>query len=135
MVKIKIKAIIEIAGFPKEHIEGAMDKVINKLKQDFEVVDNKIYEAVELKDKMDGFWSTFCEVDVNFDKIEGLIGFCFEFMPSSLEVLSPEEMMFTNINLANILNDLLGRLHHYDMLVKNLNASNVLLKKKLGETT
>ena len=35
MVKIKARAIIEIAGFPKEHVEETMIKVVENLKKDF----------------------------------------------------------------------------------------------------
>ena len=128
---IIIKTIIEVAGFPKEHIEETMVKVIEKLKQESKVTKHEVFEAVELKDKLEGFWSTFCDIEINFNNIEELIRFCFEYMPSSIEILSPEDLKFNNIEIANVFNDLLARLHHYDMLVKNLNASNQVMKKKL----
>lgn len=133
MEKINIKAIIEVAGFPKEHIEETMIKVVDKLKKDFSVNKEEIFETVALKDKMEGFWSTFCEVDLNFKGINHLIIFCFEYMPSSVEIISPEELKFNNLEIGNVLNDLLARLHHYDMLVKNLTASNEIMKKKINE--
>ena len=130
---ISIKAIIEVAGFPKEHIEETMVKVVEKLKQESKVTKHEVFEAVELKDKLEGFWSTFCDIEMNFNNIEELIRFCFEYMPSSIEILNPEKLNFNNIEVANVLNDLLARLHHYDMLVKNLNASNQVMKKKLDQ--
>ena len=130
MEKIKIKTIIEVAGFPKEHVEGTMAKVVEKLKKEFEVEKNDVFEAVALKDKMEGFWSTFCEVNINFNKMEDLVIFCFEYMPSSVEIIQPEVLNLSNKDMENILNDLLSRLHHYDMLVKNLTASNEIMKKK-----
>ena len=130
---ISIKAIIEVAGFPKEHIEETMVKVVEKLKQESKVTKHEVFEAVELKDKLEGFWSTFCDIEMNFNNIEELIRFCFEYMPSSIEILNPEKLNFNNIEVANVLNDLLARLHHYDMLVKNLNASNQVMMKKLDQ--
>lgn len=130
MEKITIRAIIEIAGFPKEHVEEIMKKVIDNLKSAFDLKDHKIYEAVALKDKMEGFWSTFSEVEMNFKDINELVIFCFEYMPSSIELLSPEEIKFKSNEMNNLFNDLLSRLHDYDMVVKNLNASNKLLKKQ-----
>ncbi len=134
-MSINIKAIIEIAGFPKEHIEETMVKVVDKLKDEFKVNRQEIYEAVALKDKMEGFWSTFCDIELSFNNVENLVVFCFEYMPSSIEILSPEELKFNNNEIGNILNNLLARLHHYDMLVKNLTASNQLMKKKLDDKT
>ena len=133
MDNINIKAIIEVAGFPKEHIEETMVKVADKIKKDFTVNKAEIFETVALKDKMEGFWSTFCEVDLSFKDINNLIIFCFEYMPSSIEIISPDELKFNNLEIGNVLNDLLARLHHYDMLVKNLTASNEIMKKKVNE--
>lgn len=134
MDKIDIRAIVEIAGFPKEHIEETMVKVVEKLKQDFKVSKQQVYEAVALKDKMEGFWSTFCEIEISFKNVNELIIFCFEYMPSSIEILSPEEINFKGNEVNSIFNDLLSRLHQYDMIVKNLTASNEIMKKKLGKT-
>ena len=131
MEKITVKAIIEIAGFPKEHVEDIMKKVIDKLKEGFNLKDHKIYEAVALKDKMEGFWSTFSEVDMTFKDMNDMIIFCFEYMPSSIEILNPGELNFKSNEMNNLFNDLLSKLHHYDMVVKNLTASNQLLKKQL----
>ena len=112
-----------------------MVKVVDKLKDEFKVNRQEIYEAVALKDKMEGFWSTFCDIELSFNNVENLVVFCFEYMPSSIEILSPEELKFNNNEIGNILNNLLARLHHYDMLVKNLTASNQLMKKKLDDKT
>ena len=130
---INLKAIIEVAGFPKEHVEETMVKVVEKLKQEFKVNKHEVYEAVELKDKMEGFWSTFCELDLTVKSTDELIVFCFEYMPSSIEIISPEELKFSNIEVGNMFNDLLARLHNYDMLVKNLTASNQVMKKKMED--
>jgi hypothetical protein len=131
---MKIKAIIEVAGFPKEHVDETIIKVVDKLKEDFQVNKQEIYETIPLKDKMEGFWSAFCDIEISFKKVDDLTNFCFEFMPSSIEVLDPEELKFNNVEFANVFNDLLARLHHYDMMLKNLNASNQLMKKKIDES-
>ncbi len=133
MEKIKVKAIIEIAGFPKENVELTMVKVVETLKKNFKLEKQQVYEAVALKDKMEGFWSTFCEVDLNFKDINELVIFCFDFMPSSIEILSPQELNFKDIEMGNFLNDLLSRLHQYDMIVKNLTASNEIMKRKMNK--
>jgi len=130
MAKILTRAIIEIAGFPKEHIEEVMKKVVEKLKENFEVVKSEILESVELKDKFTGFWSIFSEVEINFEDINRLTLFCFEYMPSSIEILGPEELKFNSVDFAGFVNDLLARLHEYDMVVKNLQAENKVMKMR-----
>ena len=132
MTKIFARVVIEVAGFPKEHIEEVMKKVIDKVKENFEISKSEIFESVELKDKMAGFWSVFSEIELKFDDINAITVFCFEYMPSSIEILEPEELKFDAMNFGGFLNDLLARLHEYDMVVKNLQAENMVMKKKQG---
>ena len=130
MTKILARVVIEVAGFPKEHIEQVMQKVIDKIKENFEIKKSEVFDSVELKDKFAGFWSIFSEIEINFEDINAITIFCFEYMPSSIEILEPEELKFESTNFAGFLNDLLARLHEYDMVVKNLQAENMIMKKK-----
>ena len=130
MTKILARVVIEVAGFPKEHIEQVMEKIVGKIKEGFEVVKSEIFESVELKDKLSGFWSIFTEIELKFEDINVITVFCFEYMPSSIEILDPEELKFQSTEIAGFLNDLLARLHKYDMVVKNLQAENMVMKKK-----
>ncbi len=130
MTKILARVVVEVAGFPKEHIEQVMSKVANNIKEKFEVVKSEIFDSVELKDKMAGFWSIFSEIEIKFDDINAITVFCFEYMPSSIEILDPEELSFESMTFGGFLNDLLARLHEYDMVVKNLQAENMVMKKK-----
>ncbi|MEK6835259.1 MAG: hypothetical protein AABX61_03290 [Nanoarchaeota archaeon] len=129
MIEISARVVIEIAGFPKEHIEQVMQKVVDKVKENFKVIKSEIFDTVELKDKMAGFWSVFTEIELKFDDINALTVFCFEYMPSSMEILEPEELKFGRMDFGGFINDLLARLHEYDMVVKNLQAENMVMKK------
>ncbi|MEK6835590.1 MAG: hypothetical protein AABX55_01050 [Nanoarchaeota archaeon] len=133
MNKVLVRIIVEIVGFPKDHVEEVTKKIVDKIKEDKEVKKFEIFETVELKDKMDGFYSAFTELEINFNNLNELISFCLDYMPSSIEILEPEEINFKTAELANLLNDLLGKLHDYDMTIKKLQASNFLMKKKLGQ--
>ena len=128
---ISTRSVIEVAGFPKEHIEKVVVKIVEKLKQENNVIKSEVFEAIELKDKMQGFWSAFAEIEIDFENLDKITAFCFEYMPSSIEILKPEDINLKNIHFSNLLNDLLARLHEYDMVVKNLTASNMALKKNV----
>ncbi|MBU2634295.1 MAG: hypothetical protein KJ674_03550, partial [Nanoarchaeota archaeon] len=123
---IKTRLIVEIAGFPKEHIEETMKRVMEKIKAEKKVLKYNIYEA-EQKDKL---FSTFAEVEIEFPNLDELSGFCFDYMPSSIEILSEEKLNMVPKEYENILNDILAKLHHYDMIIKNLKAENMNLKKQ-----
>src|SRR3989344_5644801 len=108
MAKIFARVVIELAGFPKEHIEEVMKKIINKIKEGFEV----------------------SKLEIKFEDINTITVFCFEYMPSSIEIIEPEELRFKSTEVAGFLNDVLARLHEYDMVVKNLQAEKIVMKKK-----
>ena len=51
-------------------------------------------------------------------------------MPSSIEILGPSELKIDNLSMNGLLNDLIARLHRYDMFLKNLHAENIVLKQE-----
>ena len=86
--------------------------------------------AEQQKNKL---WSTFADIELYAESIERLLGLCFDYMPSSVEIIEPDELKIKSIDLTNFINDLQARLHRYDMLIKSLNAENILLKRELNK--
>lgn len=131
MTKLKVRAIIEILGSPQEHVNKTMQMILAKVKEypEMKVLKEQLFTAEKMGDKP--LWSTFAELEVEAKKVETLTGFCFDFMPSSLEILEPEELKMEHHTVSDFLNDLIGRLHQYDMVLKNVHAENILLKQKL----
>lgn len=127
---IRCRTIIEVLGKPKEHVEEAIKQYIGHIKEDSElVVLNEDYSDAQEQGKL---WSKFVELDLVIKGTKKLISFCFEYMPSSLEVQKPEQLMMTNPELSNFLNDLQARLHNVDMIVKKEKAENDFLKHNLN---
>jgi len=120
------RVIIEMLGAPKEYIETTLKNYIEKLKKDGIKI---IKETVEPAQKQNELFSTFVELDVEFEKMEELFGFCFDSMPSSVEILEPEELKITAGDLSDHLNDLQAKLHEVDMVVKTTRAQNKVLDK------
>ena len=56
---LTVKAIIEILGYPKEHVEETMNKIIEIIKKEYNLKDSKIHEPKELEK----FWSNATLVD------------------------------------------------------------------------
>jgi hypothetical protein len=50
-------------------------------------------------------------------------------MPGSIEIYEPEELTYNANDYTDFLNDLQGRLHKFDGLIKNLSAENKVIKK------
>ena len=127
MVKITAQLIVEIAGFPREHVEEVMTKVVEKVKEEYEVIESFIQEPREVKE----FWSSFVDIKMKFNSMEQLTGFCFEYMPSSVDIIEPVKFSLESYELNNLFNDLMGKMHHYDLMLKNFRATNEMLKRKL----
>jgi len=128
-MEIKAKIIIELLGSPKEYIEETMKKVLDELKARKEVSILK-QETSDAKE-VEKFYSVFSDIEMKCNDISTLIGICFDFMPSSVEIISPENLSFESKEMENLLNDLLARLHQESMLIRNLHAENLLMKQKL----
>ena len=120
---MKVRTIIEIAGSPKEHIEEVMKKMMEKIRSEINVISYNIFEA-QPKNQM---FFTFTEMEVNLENFESLVGFCLDYFPSSVEIME-DNVDIKREELENVMNDLLAKLHEYDMILKNLRAE-LMLKK------
>lgn len=123
---IKAKAVIEILGTPKEHVESTLEKVIEQINKDYKLISKTTYKA----EQIDKLWSSFADLEIEFPSTNKIFDFCFDFMPSSIEILSPKDLKIESQDLTNNINDLIAKLHRYDMFLKNLRAENILLKRK-----
>ena len=127
---IRCRIIIEVLGKPKEHVENALKEYIEHIKQDSElVILNEDYSEIKEQGKL---WGKFVELDLVIKGTKKLISFCFEYMPSSIEVVKPEHLIMTNPELSNFLNDLQARLHSVDMIVKQMKAENDFLRLNMN---
>lgn len=121
MGKIKTKIILEIAGYPEKHVEETMKKVVEKIEKEknLKLEDKEIF-PVEKKDET---FNTFAELDISFDKLVEIYEFCFNYMPSSIDILEPNDTLSIDPSEFNeSINDLIATLHHHDMFLKNSNA-------------
>ena len=126
---IRCRTIIEVLGKPKDYVGQAIKEYVEHIKEDPElVVLNEDYS--EMKEQ-GNLWSKFVELDLVIKGTKKLTSFCFEYMPSSLEVVKPEHLIMTNSELSNFLNDLQARLHNVDMIVKQLKAENDFIRQNM----
>ena len=126
---VRCRTIIEVLGKPKEHVDNALKEYIGHIKEDHELV--VLSEDYSEAKEQGSLWSKFVEMDLVIKGTKKLISFCFEYMPSSLEVLKPEHLIMTNAELSNFLNDLQARLHSVDMVVKQQKSENDFLKQNM----
>ena len=127
---IRTKAIIEVVGKPKEHIEKKIKEYVEKIKEDnnLMVLNEKVTGAQE----QGNIWSTFAEIELIIKGVANLVGFCIDYMPSSIEIIKPESFSFEERIFTNFVNDILGKLHRVDMVAKQLGTENTFLKKNMN---
>ena len=128
---IRCRVIIEILGKPKGHVEDSIRDYVEKIKKDSElIVMNADFSEAAEKNKL---WAIFVELDMIVKGIPKIIGFCFDYMPSSIEITKPEEFIVKKSTVENLINDLQARLHNVDMIVKKQKNENTFLKKNLSK--
>lgn len=108
------RIIIEMLGAPKDYITKTMHGYLDKLKSTHAVVKAEVAEA-EPKEQV---FSIYAELEMRFADLPELFDFCFEAMPSSVEVLEPSAFSLTLDKLNAFFNDLQGRLHEADAIIK-----------------
>ena len=127
-MKLVTRTIIELAGFPKEHVEEKIKNIAEQLDKSpgFKVINKEIAETKQVE-KM---WSTFIEAELEFKDIKTLFSFNFTFLPSSIEVLEPEKIELDTNEFSDIINTLQAKLHEYTTVLNRLAIENKVLKKK-----
>lgn len=129
---ILFRAIIEVAGSPAEHIQNTIKTYVQSLKENkqYLVVREEIGEVK--KHEGEDLWATFAEMEIKTEKVENIVTFCFEYMPSLIEVLKPPQLSLSDVDVSLFLNDLQARLHQLGMYSKNLKLENDYLKKNFN---
>ena len=141
--KILARAIVEVVGKPKEYVEKTIQTVIDTATEikGLKIEDKKVEPTKSLKDKdLEGtekkiqektgeLFSTFAEIEFRADNLDVVASFCFDFLPSSLEILEPEEIKVDLQDISKIMNDVLSRIHSADHVVKTLKFQNSALQK------
>ncbi|MEK6960107.1 MAG: hypothetical protein AABX47_02965 [Nanoarchaeota archaeon] len=125
-----VRAIIEMLGAPKDYIESTMKKYVEKLESEGMKIKKKDLSQAQPQGQL---FSCFAELTIEFPRMESVVAFCFDSMPSSIEIIDPDVMQFKSFDFSNTLNDLLARLHEVEMLLKNANGKIELLDRNALE--
>ena len=123
------RLILEVLGKPREHVEESLKKYLEAIKkgagEDF--LRAKVVEAKKTEENIQNgveYYSSFAELEILFKDIQELAIFCFDYMPSSVEIIKPDNLTLRNVDMSNIMNDLQARSHQVDSVVKGLKSEN-----------
>lgn len=124
---IHFSSIIEVLGKPKEHVEETIKQYVEKIKKNknFTILDEQFSEPKEQED----LFSVFVELEALAKNSAELLFFCFDYMPSSIEIIQPGELTYKKNEFSGFLNDMQARLHAIDMALKQYKSRNTMLIK------
>jgi len=131
---IFVTIMLEVIGRPKEHLKEVLQDLIKKIGQEkgIKIKHSEVYEPTELKDNK-SLYTSFAEMDIEADSMREIMQITFKYMPSHIEVVSPENLTLNNNFLNDIFNELTRRLHAYDQIVRIVQNEKIILEKQLKE--
>lgn len=131
---IKAIAIIEIMGKPADYIKEMMNELLDNLAKEkgVKISNKKTHEPKPLKDNNEIFTS-FAELELDLDDMIALMNVIFNYTPSHIEIIEPENLKVDNTDLNAFFNELIMRLHRYDEIAKSLVMSMRILENQLIE--
>lgn len=133
-MEIEARIIIEMMGRPADYLLNTINQLLLLLDKepDVKVIEKKVHEAKKVVgDKMaQDLFSTFAEVTIKTEM--GKIFFVVsKYMPSHIEILSPENIRISNTDFSNLLTEFAARLHRYDEIAKGALVRNQILENQL----
>lgn len=133
-MQLRVNIIIEIMGRPAEHVKQTLINLIMKIASEkgVKLISKEVHEPLPVKDSKDLFTS-FVEASLELDSINKYLEILFNYMPSHIELVTPEEISFSNTDLNNLANQLVQKLHNYDAIAKNSLVERDIMLKKLYE--
>jgi len=148
--KIRAMIVLEILGRPAEYIVEALDKLVEQLgnEKGIKVINKEIHKPKIVEQKKDEkenkeqknenvmkveaeLYTTFASVEVEVDEIITMMGIIFRYMPSHVEIISPENLMLSNSDFGTMLNEMTTKLHRYDEITKTVMGEKEILENQL----
>jgi hypothetical protein len=117
---IRCSSIIEMMGAPKEYLTKTLKSYMEKLKQNNNIL--IIEERYAKPKKQEKLFTTFVEIEFLAKDASELAFFCFDYMPSSIEIIEPEKFTYQAPDFAAFFNDMVARLHRLDTHIKTMKA-------------
>jgi len=124
---LHVNVVLEMVGAPKEHVVKTFNDYLTLIDRDKELI--LVEKKVKNPKKQKELWSIFSELSLLFPDASALVFFCFDFMPSSIEIVEPELLHYRSQDFSAFFNDLQGKLHKLDFMAKTLVAENKNLKR------
>jgi len=110
---------MEVIGFPEEHVNKVSINVVEKLKKEegIQVLKESSPKAEKVKETI---FASMIEVELKINDYAKLLHFCYDYLPSTVEILDTEKIAMPVREFTNGLNDMLAKLHQYNLTMNHL---------------
>lgn len=124
---ILARAIIEVAGKPKKHVADTLKGYIDKIGNDKVII---VKTEISPAKKQEGdIYAAFCEIEALFKNLTELVYFCFDYMPSNVEIYDPQELVYKTRELNSFINTMQAKLHDANIAAKTIKQHNLKLNE------
>ncbi len=129
---IQANFIFEVIGKPADYVEEALKNLLDVLeKEKNAIVIKREQHPPEVYEET--LFSTFAEVTILIENLKRFMNIIFDYMPSSIEIIEPQEIKVKYADLNLVMNELANNLHRNDIELKKLQFERNFLRKKLEE--
>jgi len=131
-INFNVAFILEVLGRPKEHLVDTLEEISKQIDSEkgVNVTSKIIHEPKEIENNPEMF-SSFAEIEISINDLSLLINLVFKYMPSLIEIISPERISLSNTDFSDTLNEIARRLHRYDEVVRVMDAEKKILERQL----
>lgn len=123
---ILARAIIEVAGKPKKYVEDTLKNYTKTIGNESVIV---IKSDLSPAKKHDDIFAAFMEMEILFKNVNDLIYFCFDYMPSNIEIYDPQELVYKTRELNAFINTMQTKLHDANIAAKTISKRNESLNE------
>ena len=135
MKEIKVGLILEILGRPEQHVVDSLNALVARLgaEKGVKIASKEVHEPRKIDESKDLF-TTFADVEIDFDSLDDLFRILFAYLPSNVEAIHPEKITISNMELSDVSSKIVQRLHEYDALAKNFLMERELILEELKKS-
>ena len=132
--KISAVIIFEALGKPQEHLVEFLKDIVKRLGEEkgVKVIRENTGEPILAKGQKE-LYTSFLELDLEFDRIGILTAILFKYMPAHVDISYPEKLIMSHGDWNEVSNEILRRLHAYDEMVRVMQIERAVLENKLKD--
>jgi len=129
---IEAMIVIEIMGKPQEYVKEMMEMLLEKMNSEpgTKIKSKEVFEPKPLKENPD-LYTAFAEITLELDNVIALMNIAFNYTPSHIEIIKPENIAINNNDINSLFNELIMRLHGYDEIARGLGIGVGILQNQL----